>query len=222
MPIKLDVSGGRLTLKNDSNKTFVDVDYRGGGVATVSNDKVTVNDSSGNRIFGPLPVGAISLREIGSESFSVPTSAQFQSKINAVLSRNTKVVTASSEYDIEDFVKVDTTTAKTEDTQFVHNDSIANGGAVILENQSAKVGVEANYLEFDSTGSYGDFELRITSSASQADRAMHVYGSALSSVPQIEFEGDVEFSERVILTSPNGTKYYLQVANDGTLSTTAV
>lgn len=222
MDVRFDVSGGRATLTNDGGTALVDVSYRGGGSATVTNSKVVVNDANGVKIFGPIAIDRIALREVGSESFSVPTTAQFQSKINAVLARNSKVVTASSEYDIEDFVKVDTTTAKTEDTQFVHNDSITNGGAVILENQSAKVGVEANYLEFDSTGSYGDFELRITSSASQADRAMHVYGSALSSVPQIEFEGDVEFSERVILTSPNGTKYYLQVANDGTLSTTAV
>ena len=82
-------------------------------------------------------------------------------------------------------------------------------------------------LDLDHTGGTisGDFEyLRIQndtfhSAVGGTARAIN----SLSTLPSV-FAGDVEVSlgKGVILSSPNGTKYKITVANDGTLSTTAV
>lgn len=82
-------------------------------------------------------------------------------------------------------------------------------------------------LDLDHTGGTisGDFEyLRIQndtfhSAVGGTARAIN----SLSTLPSV-FAGDVEVSlgKGVILSSPNGTKYRITVANDGTLSTTAV
>ena len=82
-------------------------------------------------------------------------------------------------------------------------------------------------LDFDYTGTgtiTGDFEyLRIQNdtlpTVSGTSRAIN----SLSTLPSY-FAGDIELptGKGIILTSPNGTKYRLEVANDGTLGTTAI
>jgi hypothetical protein len=124
--------------------------------------------------------------------------------------------------DLGRVIKPDLSAGKSETTDFVHNESIANGGAVILQTEEAKIGVQGNHIEFDSTGSYGDVNINVKTAASQSDNAIHVFGTNLFQNPQIEMKGDTEFEGSVTLTASNGNKYYLKVSNTGNLYTEAV
>lgn len=125
-------------------------------------------------------------------------------------------------FELSTSLKIDLTAGKSETTELVHSDSIANGGAVILQTEEAKIGVQGNHIEFDSTGSYGDVNINVKTSASQSDNAIHVFGTNLFQNPQIEMKGDTEFEGSVTLTASNGNKYYLKVSNTGNLYTEAV
>ena len=82
-------------------------------------------------------------------------------------------------------------------------------------------------LDFDYTGTgtiTGDFEyLRIQNDPLPAITGTSRAINSLSTLPSY-FAGDIELptGKGIILTSPNGTKYRLEVANDGTLGTTAI
>lgn len=58
--------------------------------------------------------------------------------------------------EITDFVKADTSAGKTETTQFVHNGDISQGGALILDNDGAKIGFQDNtYINIEEDNTYG-------------------------------------------------------------------
>ena len=82
-------------------------------------------------------------------------------------------------------------------------------------------------LDFDYTGAgtiSGDFEyLRIQNDTLPAVSGTSRAINSLSVLPS-HFAGDIEFPnlKGIILTSPNGTRYRVEVADNGTLSTTAV
>jgi hypothetical protein len=58
--------------------------------------------------------------------------------------------------EITDFVKPDTSSGKSETTQFVHNGDISAGGALILDTDGAKIGFQDNtYLNIEEDNTYG-------------------------------------------------------------------
>lgn len=58
--------------------------------------------------------------------------------------------------EITDFVKADTSSGKTETTQFVHNGDISQGGALILDTDGAKIGFQDNtYINIEEDNTYG-------------------------------------------------------------------
>lgn len=181
---------------------------------------ITILTSAGreNLVFG-LPYEQISFNNTSSVASSASATV---TALNSKFLYDEAPVYADSPYNISDFVKPDLTAGKSETTDFVHNDSIANGGAVILQTEEAKIGVQGNHIEFDSTGSYGDVNINVKTSASQSDNAIHVFGTNLFQNPQIEMKGDTEFEGSVTLTASNGNKYYLKVSNTGNLYTEAV
>jgi hypothetical protein len=122
----------------------------------------------------------------------------------------------TSSLDLGEVIKPDLSAGKSETTNFVHGDSIANGGAVILSTESAKIGVQGNHIEFDSTGTYGDIDINVKTPSGNTDRAIHIFGTALQQAPTIEFEGPI------IISASNGNRYYLKVSNTGGLYTEAV
>lgn len=227
--IKIQVLSSRFVLieentNENSEVTLLDIENPGDLLASVTENKLTVSSAlTGEEYISRFPAESkVKIRPFGSETWSVVDISSMEQDIQEVLNRDRFPVISSGEYNLDDFVKPDLTTAKSEDTQFVHNDGISNGGAVILENESAKLGVQGNHIEFDSTGSYGDVNINVKTSNSNSDNAIHIYGTNLYQLPQIEMKGDTEFEGNVILTSPNGTKYYLRVDNSGNLGTSAV
>lgn len=140
---------------------------------------------------------------------------------NALGSTKAQVISAledilTSDVDLGKVIKPDLSAGKTETTDFVHGDSIANGGAVILSSESAKIGVQGNHIEFDSTGTYGDIDINVKTPSGNTDRAIHIFGTDLQQAPVIEFEGPI------IISASNGNRYYLKVSNTGGLYTEAV
>lgn len=122
----------------------------------------------------------------------------------------------TEDLDLGKALKVDTSATKSETTELTHGDTIANGGAVVLSSGDAKIGVQGNHIEFDSSGSYGSIDINVKTPASQSDRAIHIFGTALAQGPNIEFEGPI------IISASNGNRYYLKVSNTGNLYTEAV
>jgi hypothetical protein len=135
------------------------------------------------------------------------TPSQVVSNLESILTSNV---------DLGKVIKPDLSAGKTETTDFVHGDSIANGGAVILSSESAKIGVQGNHIEFDSTGTYGDIDINVKTPSGNTDRAIHIFGTDLQQAPVIEFEGPI------IISASNGNRYYLKVSNTGGLYTEAV
>ena len=58
--------------------------------------------------------------------------------------------------EITDFVKPDTTSGKSETTQFVHNGDLSAGGALVLDTDGAKIGFQDNtYINIEEDNTYG-------------------------------------------------------------------
>ena len=140
-----------------------------------------------------------------------------------------------SNLDIGSSVRLDTTAGKTETTEFVHNGNVDNGGAVILDSNSALIGFQSGtYVKTTENTlggrSYGRIQVKVDNGAGTgtAVDAIDITQGNIVQYPTVTISGetvftqDVEFQEDVVLTSPNGTKYRLGVDNSGNLSTQAV
>lgn len=92
--------------------------------------------------------------------------------INAILAENKEV---------DSYIKGSTLSQKSETTEFVHNDSINNGAAVVLKTQNFKAGVEGNYVEADSTGSNGYIDFYVEVGGDETShKAFRIYGGSLT------------------------------------------
>jgi len=169
--------------------------------------------SGRENIFFSLPYQHISFNGTTQAGSSVSDTV---SALNQKFLFNEAPVYTGSSYNIDDFIKPDLTSGKSETTDIVHNESIANGGAMILSSESAKIGVQGNHIEFNSTGTYGDIDINVKTPSGNTDRAIHIFGTDIQQGPVIEFEG------RIIISASNGNRYYLKVSNTGGLYTEAV
>jgi len=140
-----------------------------------------------------------------------------------------------SNLDIGTSVRLDTTAGKTETTEFVHNGNINDGGAVILDSNSALIGFQSGTFVKTTENvvggrPYGRAQIAVDNGEGTGTSisAIDVVQGNVKQYPDIGVNGDVtfsqdvEFQEDVVLTSPNGTKYRLGVDNSGNLSTQAV
>lgn len=234
----LEIEKGRVYLRfgNSSVKGPIIIDRPyDGATASVSDSKLTVSDLSGGKIFGPIPISDIYIRDIGTSSYYNPQSSSFESTIQSVLNRPSKVVVSDDEYNISDFVKPDLTSGHAETTQFVHNGDVDRGGAVILDSNSALIGFQSGtYVKTTENivggRPYGRIQVKVDNGAGTgtAVDAIDITQGNIVQYPTVTVSGetvfaqDVEFQEDVVLTSPNGTKYRLGVDNSGNLSTQAV
>jgi hypothetical protein len=219
--LRIDMRGGRFFLEVYDGTTVhpvSDIQDPGDLTATVSNSRLYINSSSNNATYvnGFRDLDKVQTRPVGGSAWVTASESTIESTIQGVLDRESVPVVADSEYVLSDFIKPDLTTDKSETTDFVHGDSIANGGAVILSTESAKIGVQGNHIEFDSTGTYGDIDINVKTPSGNTDRAIHIFGTALQQAPTIEFEGPI------IISASNGNRYYLKVSNTGGLYTEAV
>lgn len=91
---------------------------------------------------------------------------------NAILAANREV---------DSYILGDDLSQKSETTEFVHNDSINNGAAVVLKTQNFKAGVEGNYVEADSTGSNGYIDFYVEVGGNETShKAFRIYGGSLT------------------------------------------
>lgn len=235
----LDVEKGRISLKYGSDTQqdayILDLPYEGGATASVSNAKLTVTKSNGSKFFGPFPIDDVYIRNIGGSSYYNPSSGSFLNSIQAVLNRSNNVVVSDDEYNISNFIKPDLTSGHSETTEFVHNGDVDNGGAVILDSNSALIGFQSGTFVKTTENivggrPYGRIQVKVDNGAGTgtAVDAIDITQGNIVQYPTVTISGetvfaqDVEFQEDVILTSPNGTKYRLGVDNSGNLSTQAV
>ena len=140
-----------------------------------------------------------------------------------------------SNLDIGASVKLDTTAEKTETTEFVHDGDIDNGGAVVLNTNSALIGFQSGTFVKTTENvvggrPYGRVQLAVDDGSGSGTpiSAIDVVQANVKQHPDITVNGDTvfeqnaEFKEDVILTSANGSRYYLKVSNTGNLYTEAV
>ena len=150
----------------------------------LKNAQVVTDTSDGyiEPIRGTFPLGYMSAatgstadmvnRSIGSQSLPWADYSLFQNESGVVLGASRAAVITSlngmleSTLEITDFIKGDTTAGKTEDTQFVHNGDITQGGAVVLDTTSALLGFQSgtNFKAINNTVSavdYGELSLNV-------------------------------------------------------------
>ena len=140
-----------------------------------------------------------------------------------------------SNLDLGSSIKVDTTLGKTETTELVHNGSVDNGGAVILDSNSALIGFQSGtYVKTTENivqgRPYGRIQVKVDNGAGTgtAVDAIDISQGNIVQYPTVTISGktvfsqDAEFQEDVVLTASNGNKYYLKVSNTGNLYTEAV
>ena len=144
-----------------------------------------------------------------------------------VVSALSDVLTSNS--DIGASVILDVTPNKTETTQFVHNGDIDNGGAVVLNTNSALIGFQSGTFVKTTENvvggrPYGRVQMAVDDGTGSGTpiSAIDIVQGNVKQYPDITVNGDVVFDQKVILTSPNGTQYRLGVDNSGNLSTQAV
>ena len=135
----------------------------------------------------------------------------------------------TSDSDLGASVILDVTPNKTETTQFVHDGDIDNGGAVVLNTNSALMGFQSGTFVKTTENvvqgrPYGRIQLAVDdgTGSGTAISAIDIVQGNVKQYPDITGNGDVVFDQDVILTSPNGTQYRLGVDNSGNLSTQAV
>ena len=112
--------------------------------------------------------------------------------------------------EITDFVKPDTSSGKTETTQFVHNGDITQGGALILDTDGAKIGFQDNTyinIEEDNTygAGYGTLTINLENNGSTQNfltaQMGNVYSQAVTTVNvgTLTVNGDTSFTSDVEL-----------------------
>lgn len=244
--LKLDVSGGRFIaiLEGIDSETqeveeisVVNIEDPGDLQASILNGKLTISSSLTQKsYFNNFDLTtSYKTRAIGSSSWVEITSSNVEDEIQAVLDRPSSVVVSDDEYNLSDFIKPDLTSGHSEATEFVHNGDIDNGGAVILDSNSALIGFQSGTFVKTTENivqgrPYGRVQIKVDNGegTGTAVDAIDILQGNVVQYPTITVSGeavfaeDVEFQDAVILTSPNGTKYRLGVDNSGNLSTQAV
>jgi hypothetical protein len=142
--------------------------------------------------------------------------------------------------EITDFVKPDTSSGKSETTQFVHNGDISAGGALILDTDGAKIGFQDNtYLniEEDNTygAGYGTLTINLENNGSTQNfltaQMGNVYSQAVTTinVGTLQINGDTSFTSDVELgngisdtITVNGTLVGVNIPDMDDVTVTAV
>ena len=213
----------------------IHVNIQGKKIVTLENEDITgVNNGAVS--------GTIDLRSgTGAFLVNIPF-ADFRDKDNVALGSNLTDTKAALEglllvdSDLGKFVKIDVSEDLSGTTQFVHDGSVDNGGAVILDSNSAQLGFRTGtFLKLTEgvgpgggTRKYGRMELKVDNGSGQPNNAIDIVQGDITQSPNITISGEtdfvrnVTFEDDVILTAPDGTEYYLRVTNGGTLTTQAV
>ena len=174
-------------------------------------------------------------KALGSSTWVVVQDGFVAQEIQAVLNRSNNVVVSDNAFNISDFVKPDLTEGHNETTEFVHDGDVDNGGAVILDSNSALIGFQAGTFVKATENivdgrPYGRVQINLDKAdgSGGSAEAIDIRQGNVVSYPIISVSGattfaqDVEFEEDVILTSPDGSRYKLLVSNNGGLSTQAI
>ena len=124
---------------------------------------------SGEKRLSGIPAGV--LKDFSGNTISA-VAGTCADKSNAILAVNREV---------DSYIIGDDLSQKSETTEFVHNDSINNGAAVVLKTQNFKAGVEGNYIEADSTGSNGYIDFYVEVGGNETShKAFRIYGGSLT------------------------------------------
>lgn len=234
--LKIDVSAGRFVVigedtEDNANVTLIDVENPGDLSASITSNKLTISSSTTGLDYLKDFIGTsnIKLREIGSSTWDIVQLSNLGQSIQTVLDRPTAVVISDDAYNLSDFVKPDLTSGHSETTEFVHDGDVDNGGAVILNSNSALIGFQSGTFVKTTENvvqgrKYGRVQLAVDNGEGTGTpiSAIDIVQGNVKQYPDITVNGDVVFDQKVILTSPNGTQYRLSVDNSGNLSTQAV
>lgn len=240
--LKIDVSAGRFLMmgedtENSTNVVLTDIENPGDLSSSITSNKLTISSATTGLDYLKDFIGTsnIKLREIGSSTWNVVQLSNLGQSLQTVLDRPTAVVISDDAYNLSDFVKPDLTSGHSETTEFVHNGDVDNGGAVILNSNSALIGFQSGTFVKTTENivqgrPYGRVQIKVDNGegTGTAVDAIDILQGNVVQYPTITVSGeavfaeDVEFQDAVILTSPNGTKYRLGVDNSGNLSTQAV
>lgn len=238
--LKIDVSSGRFFLAlevtggdpvQSEDIVLTNTENPGDLQVSITNDKITISSAiTGKSYLKDYGVTTdYKTRDIGSESWVELVSQDKQASIQSVLNRPDKVVVSEESFNLSSFVKPDLTSSHSETTQFVHDGDVTRGGAVILDSNSALIGFQSGTFvkttENELQGrKYGKVEISVDNGDGSGTpiNAIDIVQGNIKQYPDITVNGDVVFDQKVILTSPNGTQYRLNVDNSGNLSTQAV
>jgi len=137
-------------------------------VVATGNSEVDIEVGGEKRIQG---IAASDIKDFSGATISANANA-CADLANAILEANRE---------IDSYIKGDSLSQKSETTEFVHNDSINNGAAVILSNEDFKAGVEGNYIEMSSTGVNGWMDFYVETSGDETShKALRIYGGSLT------------------------------------------
>lgn len=236
--LRIDVLGGRFTLDlegESEGQTYVqgiiNTENPGDLDISISNNKASIYSATkGAYYIKDYPLAtSYKIREVGSSQWTVVNPNGALQTIQGVLDRPSAVIVADDSYVISDFVKPDLTSGHSETTEFVHNGDVDNGGAVVLNTNSALIGFQSGTFVKTTENvvqgrPYGRVQLAVDdgTGSGTAISAIDIVQGNVKQYPDITVNGDVVFDQKVILTSPNGTQYRLSVDNSGNLSTQAV
>ena len=242
--LRIDVLGGRFTLDLEVESEgqtnvhgVINRENPGDLDVSISNNKASIySETEGAYYIKDYPLAtSYKIREVGSSQWTVVNPNGALQTIQGVLDRPSSVIVADDSYVISDFIKPDLTSGHSETTEFVHNGDVDNGGAVILDSNSALIGFQAGTFVKATENivdgrPYGRVQINLDKSdgSGGSAEAIDIRQGNVVSYPIISVSGsttfaqDVEFEEDVILTSPNGSRYKLLVSNNGGLSTQAI
>lgn len=208
---------------------IINVEFPAGGKITLGNEDIVdvlVDPNDSDNILIQTSTGFISSPEDFSE-FTNKSGGALGSTAALTVTALENILT--SEADFGASVILDVTPNKTETTQFVHDGDIDNGGAVVLNTNSALIGFQSGTFVKTTENvvggrPYGRVQLAVDdgTGSGTAISAIDIVQGNVKQYPDITVNGDVVFDQKVILTSPNGTQYRLSVDNSGNLSTQAV
>lgn len=214
---------------------IINVEFPAGGKITLGNEDVVdvlIDPNDSDNILIQTSTGFISSPEDFSE-FRNKSGGALGSTAALTVTALENILTSGA--DLGASVILDVTPNKTETTQFVHDGDIDNGGAVVLDSNSALIGFQSGTFVKTTENivqgrPYGRVQIKVDNGegTGTAVDAIDILQGNVVQYPTITVSGeavfaeDVEFQDAVILTSPNGTKYRLGVDNSGNLSTQAV
>lgn len=214
---------------------IINVEFPAGGKITLGNEDVVdvlIDPNDSDNILIQTSTGFISSPEDFSE-FTNKSGGALGSTAALTVAALENILTSGADFGAS--VILDVTPNKTETTQLVHDGDVDNGGAVILDSNSALIGFQSGTFVKTTENivqgrPYGRVQIKVDNGegTGTAVDAIDILQGNVVQYPTITVSGeavfaeDVEFQDAVILTSPNGTKYRLGVDNSGNLSTQAV